>query len=308
MIRAAEIAFYIFLGGLTALGVAYRYDGFRYVETGNQEKTITVSDVVAMKEALAPVVHAISESSPVPRLYLRSFPPDWARQEMTRENKQYFFAALLPLVLAENERILRLRSRLFRIDPNSRSGRAVLQELARAYRLKPERKDLLGALAARMNVLPPSLVLAQAAQESGWGRSRFAILGNALFGEWTWNAAEGIMPARRDSNARHFVRRFPDLRASLASYMRNLNSHRAYVRLRQLRNEMLGLGMPLRGERLAETLVSYSQEGEDYVRKLRRMIRSNDLERFDRARLQPLRRKRVLVLAQVLAGFSARPK
>ncbi len=308
MIRAAEVAFYIFLGGLTALGVAYRHDGFRYAETGDQGKTIVVSDVVAMKDALAPVVHAISESSPIPRLYLRSFPPDWARQEMTRENKNYFFAALLPLVLAENERILDLRGQLFQIDPETEAGRAVLRQLARAYRLKPERKDLQAALAARMNVLPPSLVLAQAAQESGWGRSRFAILGNALFGEWTWNAAEGIMPARRDGNARHFVRRFPSLRASLASYMRNLNSHRAYVRLRQLRNEMLGLGMPLRGDRLAETLVSYSQEGEDYVRKLRRMIRGNNLERFDRTRLQPVRRKRVLVLAWVLAGVSARLK
>lgn len=308
MFRTAELAFYVFLGGLTALGIAYRFDGFRYVETENPGKTLTLANVGAMKDALAPVLIAISEAAPIPRLYLRSFPPDWARQEMTRENKQYFFAALLPLVLAENERILRLRTQLFRLDPRSKSGQAVLWELARAYRLKPERKDLLGALAARMNVLPPSLVLAQAAQESGWGRSRFAILGNALFGEWTWNAAEGIMPKRRDSNAKHFVRRFPDLRSSLASYMRNLNSHRAYGRLRQLRNEMLGLGIPLRGERLAETLVSYSQEGDDYVRKLRRIIRSNDLERFDRARLQPLRRKRVLVLAQVLAGFSARLK
>jgi Bax protein len=143
------------------------------------------------------------------------------------------------------------------------------------------RKKLLG----RLDIIPPALALAQAAIESGWGTSRFAREGNSLFGQWTYVNSKGLEPNQRDEGATHFVASFPDLRASVRAYMRNLNTGNAYHEFRTARAATRAAGQPLQASKLAEHLHRYSQRGEDYVSEIRRLINSPSIAALDQTRL-----------------------
>jgi Bax protein len=136
-----------------------------------------------------------------------------------------------------------------------------------------------------MDTLPPSLVLAQAANESGYGTSRFALEGNNLFGLWTYVKGTGLVPLKRPRGQTHEVRRFPSLYDSVRAYMNNLNVHRAYRPLRELRSLLRSRGLELRGVDLAAGLRHYSPRREAYVKEIRSIIRGNDLSRFSSAAL-----------------------
>jgi Bax protein len=138
-----------------------------------------------------------------------------------------------------------------------------------------------------MDIIPPSLALAQSAEESGWGTSRFARQGNALFGQWTWDRSQGIRPSAAAASATHAIRRFPTLLAAVRAYARNLNTHRAYASFRLERERLRQQSQPISGFRLATTLTRYSERGGAYVRSLHAIMRGNDLARFDQARLSP---------------------
>lgn len=223
----------------------------------------------------------------VPRIFVDRIPPDLAMLRSPRERKHAFVKMMLPLVLAANERILAERQRLIAL--RGRSGaldpgeRAWLERMSARYGL--EAPDI-EALLRRVDAVPPSLALAQAAEESGWGTSRFVREGNAVFGQRTFAAGAGLVPRRRVNGETHEVRSFGRLLDSVASYMTNLNSHYAYGEFRRVREEQRRKLNFLDGYALAPTLNGYSERGEDYTRRLRSIIRSNGLRALDRARFR----------------------
>ncbi len=143
----------------------------------------------------------------------------------------------------------------------------------------------LQELMLRVDAIPPALALAQAANESAWGTSRFSREANNLFGEWTYVATDGLVPKKRDPDKKHFVRKFESLQASIASYMNNLNRGHAYDKFRSIRAEMRKSNRPLSARKLAAGLVRYSERGEHYVKEIQRMIRHNKLDQYKLSRL-----------------------
>ena len=146
-------------------------------------------------------------------------------------------------------------------------------------------KDL-SVLKERMDEIPVSLALAQAAKETGWGTSRFALEGNALFGQWTWSG-EGLKPKDSDKNTGHKVMKFNVLQASVRAYQRNLNTHSSYKPFRQARSKLRDAGKSLDSLILVKYLETYAQTGEKYVEVLQQIIKQNNLKDFDNAKLLP---------------------
>jgi len=225
----------------------------------------------------------------VPRLFLASLPGDLKDVREVTVRKSLFFKTVLPLVLQVNEEILRDRRRLWKIHYQLSLGEKIgaadrlwLTIMAERYGL--ERGDIQGLL-ERVDVIPPSMALAQAAEESGWGTSRFVQEGNAVFGQWTYSDNGSLVPARRGDDKNHKVKAFSNLHESVRAYAMNLNSHRAYKRLREVRASLRTEGAPLDGYLLAENLTSYSERGERYVRTIKSLIEVNKLRHLDDARL-----------------------
>jgi Bax protein len=201
--------------------------------------------------------------------------------------KSQFIAALLPVVSAENERLLETRQRLTELQQSVARGRILPQQqqnwlarLAADYRIDGELPpaELLERLLQRVDAIPAGLAIAQAANESAWGTSRFAREGNNLFGVWTWDEDKGVKPERRAAGKTHLVRVYDSQAESVRDYMLNLNSHPAYQPLRALRAQLRNREQPLSALRLAEGLEAYSELGDEYVRRIQSMIRANDLE------------------------------
>ncbi len=211
--------------------------------------------------------------------------PDFSRWEAGDARKTKFFAFLGPLLAAENHRVLEQRQRLEQVArrlgaPLSRRDRRTLHELAREYAVEPTaagERALVAELLLRVDAVPVSLGLVQAAKESGWGTSRFAVEVNGLFGQRCFVAGCGLVPERRRPGEIHEVRAFPSPRAAVASYLRNLNTHPDYGELRHMRAQLRSLGLPLSGFTRARALGAYSERGDAYVREVRQMIRFNDL-------------------------------
>lgn len=230
----------------------------------------------------------------VPRLRLGNLPPDLARLKSVKQRKRLFIKSMLPLILQVNERILYDRRKLLRLlnaqGPLSQQDRAWVAALASRYDADPlNPSDLVG----RVDVVPPSLAIAQAAEESGWGTSRFAVEGNAIFGQWTFRKGSGVVPERRDVGKHHEVRSFEELRQSVSAYMHNLNIHWAYEEFRRVRHELRGSNRVLTGERLIGALHKYSERGSKYIETIRAIMRVNGLGAFDGARLQDIDRARL---------------
>lgn len=234
----------------------------------------------------------------VPRVFLASLPGDLAAVPENKTRKAIFFQATLPLVLQVNEEILTDRRRLWRLRYYAALGQkpAAADHLwlsVMADRYNAEEGDI-DDLISRVDIIPPSLALAQAAEESGWGTSRFAKEGNALFGQWTYSSQKSLKPLNRDAGKKHNVKAFTSLIDSVRAYSVNLNSHRAYKDFRHKRQSMRRQGKALDGRKLAGQLLKYSERGADYVSALRGLIDFNALAPLDAARLddgQP--RKRV---------------
>jgi Bax protein len=230
----------------------------------------------------------------VPRLVLSDLPAGIKKLDNSDERKAVFVKTLLPLILLTNEQIGKDRQRLQRLVAQKAAGhgwavpdKRWLAELAETYGLKSDGDINVKALLQRVDVVPVSLALAQAAEESGWGTSRFAEKGNALFGELTWNTEhQGIVPRNRRQGETHRFRAFEAPKASIESYIRNLNTHRAYAQFRQMRAGLRAQGKTLDSMQLATALVSYSERGSEYIRTIRSLIRANSLADFDNAVLR----------------------
>lgn len=233
--------------------------------------------------------------SAIPRVFLSRLPENLTAVRDAKRKKRLFTSALLPIVLRANELIIADRGRLFELRaklenqlPLRRAERQWLSDKARQYRIKRRsnfRTQDIDILMYRVDIIPPSLALAQAAMETGWGTSRFAQAGNALFGEWVWGEGDGLMPLNRDEGKTHKIKKFEYLLDSVASYMTNLNRHPSYEDLRRRRAELRELNIPITGAALAPSLVSYSERGADYVSGILSIINYNDLDGLDSARL-----------------------
>ncbi|MEE4381313.1 MAG: glucosaminidase domain-containing protein [Pseudomonadales bacterium] len=219
--------------------------------------------------------------------------PDFGAIDDVGRKKQAFFEFLLPMVDAHNtwirdnrEFLQGVRDRMVAGVPLTDAEVARLAALADRYEVAFADADDLDAvdlLLFRADVIPPSLVLAQAAAESGWGTSRFARAGNNLFGEWCFSPGCGIVPGRRREGATHEVADFESVAASLESYFLNLNTHEAYRPVRTLRAQARRDGRTVRGVELAAGLLRYSERREAYVEEIRQIIRTNDLGQLDGA-------------------------
>ena len=206
--------------------------------------------------------------------------------ENTNQRKEFFIQIVLPLFLQENNNIKLDRKRLFSII--NKSNNTVLEKkwLEKKYKQYGIPSKDLSILKIRMDEIPVSLAIAQAAKETGWGTSRFAQEGNALFGQWTWSG-EGLKPKDAEKSQGHKVMRFNVLQASVRAYQRNLNTHSSYENLRKARAELRDRGKPLDSLILAKFLNQYAETGEKYVDVLQQIIKQNNLKDFDDAKLLP---------------------
>lgn len=227
----------------------------------------------------------------VPAVFASKLPEVLPEIRETRLKKRTFFRVVLPLILESNTRILAKREYL--LDLSTRPTLAPeelewLRELAQDYEVDPDAPDMTEELLRRVDIIPPSLAMAQSITESGWGTSRFAHNGRALYGQRTWSRGGGIIPKQRRSGETYEVRAFRSLLESVESYMRNLNTHPAYDELRRRRANDRDIGRPLSGHVLAAGLDRYAETGEQYVEELRTLMRVNRLADFDKASLRTI--------------------
>lgn len=244
----------------------------------------------------------------VPPLILQNLPKNLNKIRSTKQRKTIFFKSLLPMILLANDEIVMERRRLIAIDQQLKNSsldsvqQHILITLAKRYNVKYQKNNTektIQQLLSRIDIIPADLALAQAANESAWGTSRFSQLANNLFGEWTFTPGQGIVPTGRPVGETYEVQKFSTVYDSVRSYLHNLNTHPAYKQLRRLRSESRQAGKNPEGIKLAEGLLRYSTRGEDYVKELQAMIKTNHLNRFSSAKL------RITNHSEVTAGFFA---
>ncbi len=206
--------------------------------------------------------------------------------ENSKQRKEFFIQIILPLILQENNNIRLDRKRLFSIINKSNNSDLEKKWLQKKYKQYGVSSRDLSTLKVRMDEVPVSLAIAQAAKETGWGTSRFAQEGNALFGQWTWSG-EGLKPKDSDSNEGHKVMKFNVLQASVRAYQRNLNTHSSYRAFREARAKLRDQRVDLDSLILVQFLNEYAETGEKYVEVLQKIIKQNNLKDFDDAKLLP---------------------
>ncbi|MBL6799211.1 MAG: glucosaminidase domain-containing protein [Candidatus Pelagibacter bacterium] len=217
---------------------------------------------------------------------LTLLPAEITKIENAKKRKELFIQIILPLVIEENNNIKSDRNKLFTILNKSKNTKAEQNWLNSKFKQYGVVNKDLSTLKIRMDEVPVSMAIAQAAKETGWGTSRFAQEGNALFGQWTWSG-DGIKPSDADNDSTHKVMRFNVLQASVKAYQRNLNTHSSYRDFRSARAELRDNGEELDSIILSEHLDEYAETGKEYVKILQQIIRQNKLTDFDDAKLMP---------------------
>ena len=221
---------------------------------------------------------------------LSSLPSDFDQLQDVKLKKKLFYLITLPiihesneLILEDREMIINIEKKFLRADLNENEINETIR-LSKKYKLDYSSIDLklFKDLKQRINVIPTSLALAQAIVESGWGQSRFALEGNALYGQWTTNEQKGIIPEDRDEDKTHAVLKFENLKQSAQAYMHNINTHSAYYSFRVVRSiaERVQYTDPISAK--VKFLAAYAEIGQEYVDKLELIIESNKLRDFDR--------------------------
>jgi uncharacterized FlgJ-related protein len=239
----------------------------------------------------------------VPRVYLTIIGDRWSTttsKEITvMLKKQLFFRGIAPLILYSNELIMKDRDRLKKIraflnnkDIIEAADRIWVLKLASLYKVTLDKNhpdgSTLDELWKRVDIVPPSLALSQGAEESGWGTSRFAATGNAIYGQWTWGSNAMIPEQQRKELGNYGIAAFETLQESVSAYMLNLNTHNAYSKLRDKRAELREKGEKITGSILAEQLTKYSERGEEYVQTLKSLMEYNRLSPADDAFLSSM--------------------
>lgn len=215
--------------------------------------------------------------------------PDFAAIDQSPERKAQFLSMLRPLVDEKNQKLLASRTRLLKIQDHLKSEGELtgvharnLEKLRNRFHVTREKtpsdEEAVAILLERVDAIPPAMVLAQAAVESGWGTSRFAEQAHNLFGHWCYKPGCGLVPERRAANAKHEVKLFQSVEESITAYFNNINTHKAYSAWRQLRAQLRNEPTEFTGHTMVRELGSYSGRGEHYIAELRRVIRNNKLE------------------------------
>ncbi len=206
--------------------------------------------------------------------------------QSVKKRKELFIQIVLPLILEENNKILLDRKKLFAIlnkNNNSNSDNEWLNKKFKQYGIS--NKDI-PTLKRRMDIIPPSMAIAQAAKETGWGTSRFALEGNALFGQWTYTD-KGIKPAAAEVGSKHKVMMFNVLKSSVRAYARNLNTHKSYMKMRYVRAIQRDNHGKLNSIQLIDYLDKYAETGKEYTIVLKKIIEQNSLKDFDDVKILP---------------------
>ena len=229
-------------------------------------------------------LNTVRNEKTVKPIYFTQFPKDLDEIQSPKLKKETFIKIVLPLVVAENEKILDDKYKLKKITSKKITTDEEKQWLRQKFLEYRVKKANIDDLNIKMDIIPNSIALAQAAKESGWGTSRFALEGNAIFGQWTWTG-QGIEPLLKDKDKKHKILRFPILRASVKSYLNNLNTHKSYKKFRDKRYSLRKGNKKIDGLKLTETLNNYAETGSEYTKILEQIITQNRLTDFETVRL-----------------------
>ncbi len=261
-------------------------DVFKSDELPTDTVRLTASTIQQLFKETNYSLENVRETKLVKPIRLSLLPEEMKKIENTKKRKTLFIQIVLPLILEENTKIKIDRIKLFNIlnkNNNTKKEKAWLKSKFKQYGVV---NNDLSTLKVRMDVVPTSLAIAQAAKETGWGTSRFALEGNALFGQWTWGG-EGIKPSGAESDSTHKVMKFKILKSSVKAYLRNLNTHSSYRNFRMARAELRDEKSKLNSLILANHLDKYAETGKEYVKILKQIIKQNQLTDFDDVKLQP---------------------
>ena len=245
---------------------------------------IKTETVLSLFEDVEYDLKTVRYQKKVKPIYFTQFPKDLDEIKDTRLKKETFIKIVLPLVVAENEKILDDKIKLKKIiskKTTTEKEKSWLRLKLREYKVK---NSDFAELDKRMDIIPVSIALAQAAKESGWGTSRFALEGNAIFGQWTWTG-QGIEPLNKGKHEGHKILRFPILRASVKAYKNNLNTHKGYAEFREKRSTYRKRNKSIKGLNLTDTLDRYAQTGKEYTEILEQIIKQNNLSDFESVQL-----------------------
>tara|TARA_A100001011_G_C14279245_1_gene830787 strand:- start:564 stop:1742 length:1179 start_codon:yes stop_codon:yes gene_type:complete len=264
-------------------------------KTNDDEISLDTKVTLNLFEDLKYDLKSIRTGALVKPIYLSKLPKDLKKIKSTKTKKNTFIKIVMPLILDENNKIIENRKKLFKIlaKPNNTRGERVwLKRRFEDYGIKNE--DIT-ELKIRMDIIPVSIAIAQAAKESGWGTSRFALEGNAMFGQWTWGK-KGIAPLEREKNQAHKILKFPILRSSVQAYKNNLNTHKGYREFREKRAELRKTNKKISGTELVQYLHNYAATGSEYTIALKKIIEQNQLTDFDGAVLMNSNKSSTLTL------------
>ena len=237
--------------------------------------SLNTQTVLNLFEDLEYDLDRVRNKKKVKPIYFTRLPKDLDTIKSIKEKKNTFIQILFPLIVAENEKIQQDRKYLLKIlkENASEKNKKWLNKKYKAYKVSDKN---INELIEKIDIIPTSIALAQAAKESGWGTSRFALEGNAIYGQWTWNG-DGIEPLERTKNKNHKILKFPLLRASVKAYITNLNTHRGYKSFRSKRADLRKENKKLVGIELIHELKNYAQTGIEYTKILEKIIKQNDL-------------------------------
>jgi len=266
-----------------------------FASTPDNTISLNAETTLNLFEDLNYDLKAVRAGQKVKPIYLTKLPKDLKTLGDTKTKRELFIKIVLPLILHENEKIIDDRKRLFKIlgkNFNSPGEKVWLNRRFKEYKI--EDKDL-AELKMRMDIIPVSIAVAQAANESGWGTSRFALEGNALFGQWTWSK-KGISPKNKDPDQSHKILQFQILKASVRAYKNNLNTHNAYKEFREVRAKLRQSGTTITGLALIKYLKRYASIGEKYTKIIEGIMVQNSLTDFDKANLLPTKLKKGIAL------------
>ena len=262
-------------------------DVFKFDELPEDTVRLSASTIEQLFKDTNYSLSEVRRTKKVKPIRLSLLPNEMKSIESSGKRKSLFIKIILPLVLEENNRIIIDRKKLFSILNKNKNSKDEIKWLNQKFKQYGVVNKDLATLKVRMDIIPVSLAIAQAAKETGWGTSRFAIEGNALFGQWTWSG-EGIKPAGADTDATYKVMKFNVLKASVRAYQRNLNTHSSYKKFRFVRAQLRDDNKKLDSLKLAEYLDNYAQTGTEYTKVLKQIIQQNQLKDFDEVKLLPL--------------------
>ena len=255
---------------------------------------LNAQTVLNLFEDLEYDLDKVRDEKQVKPIYFTRLPRDLDKIKTIKAKKETFLQIVLPLVVAENEKIETDRNYLLKVIRDNDSSEK-LQWLKRKFKEYKVKDGDINELIEKVDIVPTSIALAQAAKESGWGTSRFALEGNAIFGQWTWDGV-GIEPLDKSDDQSHKILKFPILRASVKAYITNLNTHPSYKNFREKRLMLRQSNKALSGIDLIHELENYAETGKEYTRILEQIIEQNDLQEFESVVIDDLKSSNQLKL------------